>query len=779
VKHLLEHDNYHKDDSLRESFRRSCIIAAKSREVALLILDKGFDIHGASGKEGKTLLMDVRTPEVVDTLIDKGARLEDTDDQGRTALMLATTAEMVKLLIDRGAKLEAKDQQGRTALMAALEYDEESEPIARVLIERGANIEARDKEGRSILTTAIWKGRLALLKLLINNGVNVSAIDDRGRNAFHHLTSDKRRNYEYRPHRQSGRKQTQQDRDQEIIDILLRSKVDPSATDRHDRTCIHWAAGNGNSGLLKLLLKTGKFNINAVERRRKTPLHLAAASSCIIDKPILGKDGKVKNPSPNGHFHTMLVLLDHGASVTAQSDGDWTPLHNACWNNADSRETVGVLLRHVHGAERHSKNRNGRTPLHIAAHAGNLRVVDYLLKRRDVKRHERDIFGNTPLLYAASLPQKSPEDRKKRDAVMDLLASWNNAGVLSSEAREASKLFQATIVDFEASDKGSTPRPGGHAPKKVSVFDLLYNPRVGNQHVSTQANDGSENFRWIHLPANNVSWCLDLIADYFISNRASDVSSFKALERSFNHQHRGSRRHSHYMTPLCQTVIRSGHGDQRTLATEIELQRGMSQESTLTDEHSESPFRPDSMQGILGIDSNILTNSPRLLAKDGIHQPPVSLEPRREVKPKSSTEEVSISDAYLFMPYIYYETQEHRDKMVCTYEGWQEVQDCNPKIAGTAHIHAIQKNTNQRDLSSPTTDKHDLLFRAHCKTPETPLHIRRTLDQFFYHNIDTSERDKDQVLHRYQGVVQKIEPHLHKVLMVDQLWMVSMLANNV
>ncbi|KAL4880134.1 hypothetical protein BJY04DRAFT_191763 [Aspergillus karnatakaensis] len=66
----------------------------------------------------------------------------------------------------------------------------------------------------------------------------------------------------------------------------------------------------------------------------------------------------------------------------------------------------------------------------------------------------------------------------------------------------------------------------------------------------------------------------------------------------------------------------------------------------------------------------------------------------------------------------------------------------------------------------PTRD--ELLLRAHLTSSTTSLHIRRTLDQFFYPNIDTHSRDKDQVVYRYQRNGETPDP---KLFMVDQLWM--------
>lgn len=54
---------------------------------------------------------------------------------------------------------------------------------------------------------------------------------------------------------------------------------------------------------------------------------------------------------------------------------------------------------------------------------------------------------------------------------------------------------------------------------------------------------------------------------------------------------------------------------------------------------------------------------------------------------------------------------------------------------------------------------------------DLPLHIRRTLDQYYFVALDnTSERDKDQVV--YRGTTSKDSRDFNRrVIMVDQLWM--------
>jgi Mg2+ and Co2+ transporter CorA len=65
-----------------------------------------------------------------------------------------------------------------------------------------------------------------------------------------------------------------------------------------------------------------------------------------------------------------------------------------------------------------------------------------------------------------------------------------------------------------------------------------------------------------------------------------------------------------------------------------------------------------------------------------------------------------------------------------------------------------------------------MLIRAYLTTSAVSLHVRRTLDQSFYHNIDTQSRDTDQVVYRYQTRSKPEEADMDpKIFMVDQLWM--------
>ena len=126
-----------------------------------------------------------------------------------------------------------------------------------------------------------------------------------------------------------------------------------------------------------------RANVNAIEIRQKTALHLAIAH---------GRDDIIE------------LLLVHGADVGAKSDGSWTPLHNACQQG--SVKVLKILM--AAGADVNAKLLTGMTPLHVAAQAGHFDIVKCLLERKDVKRAAKDNSGITPFLRAA-LSKSTPQ----------------------------------------------------------------------------------------------------------------------------------------------------------------------------------------------------------------------------------------------------------------------------------------------------------------------------------------------------------------------------------
>lgn len=132
-----------------------------------------------------------------------------------------------------------------------------------------------------------------MVELLLARGAHVDEVDYKRRNVLHNIAAGSREE------RISGPLGL------DIVGHLLQAGVDVDATDELGRTALHWSTVTDNMELMKLLLNTRfggaspQARTNAVDKRMKTPLHLAAAFS---------------------RRHLAEVLLQHGANVHAMYD---------------------------------------------------------------------------------------------------------------------------------------------------------------------------------------------------------------------------------------------------------------------------------------------------------------------------------------------------------------------------------------------------------------------------------------------------------------------------
>jgi hypothetical protein len=114
------------------------------------------------------------------------------------------------------------------------------------------------------------------------------------------------------------------------------------------------------------------------------------------------------------------------------------------------------------------------------------------LTRPDVNIAVKDGFDRTPMLCAAE---------KYHADIVQLLSPARTANRLSPLEEKACKAFEATVVDFGQFEKKQLV-------SKHSVYDLLYgwNAEYDKPRVSTLTKNihYKPDFRWIHLPANNV-----------------------------------------------------------------------------------------------------------------------------------------------------------------------------------------------------------------------------------------------------------------------------------
>ncbi|EME48524.1 hypothetical protein DOTSEDRAFT_162092 [Dothistroma septosporum NZE10] len=473
-------------------------------------------------------------------------------------------------------------------------------------------------------------------------------------------------------------------------------------------------------------------------------------------------------------------LLENGANPDYASANKPASLLRAA--DFGRKDIAEALIDH--GANLEAGDKKGRTALMTAAYRGQLDMVKLLIARG---------------------AQIETRDHRHRNVLHNL-----------------------------AADKGLVRKVMQNPP---TIHDLLYakNPGRGMEHLWTTMPKKMKatSLRWIHLPVNNVAWCDALLKKRFIEEEVADVDGYKALETSFNHQHRGHHHHSRFMRPMCQVVRRTaGDDDQGLLASAgppsqskrnsrsalTAVQEVVSPgavETAPTKQDGDQPIMPhlqrqDSPPAISGAESGngqrLSTNvqrpqSPRTYSTSTAATiPPAGTGKQRgkpakpQTKRQETTSTVSASDSggnvqangqsttpaskpktakrptpgrvsrsstnattdrvanscnlFMFMPYLHFETHARRKEMQ----------------------RALEHPDHLRGLSI-NAEADEVLIRAHLSKSSSFLHVRRTLDQFFYHNIDTRYRDEDQVVFRFQRDLRNAPDPDPKIFMVDQLWM--------
>ena len=159
------------------------------------------------------------------------------------------------------------------------------------------------------------------------------------------------------------------------------------------RTLLHAASADGLVDVTKWLLDIGA-DANAQTESRRTPLYFAAMNGHselvqILLRHGVDVDAPLHEASSGGDIDFLRLLINHGANVNAQDKSQSTPLHYS--RNA---ETVQLLIDH--GADIHARDESRSTPLHLASSRLNAETVQLLIKNgADV--NARDQSQSTPL----------------------------------------------------------------------------------------------------------------------------------------------------------------------------------------------------------------------------------------------------------------------------------------------------------------------------------------------------------------------------------------------
>ena len=732
---------YNAELEAKDSAGRTALMHAAMNgqaEAVRTLLDKGADIgaldrqkrstviHAASGSHGDTLAV----------LLQHGADPEHVDDTGKTACMYAAfnnDPPVLTLLLSHMSHVvspRAFDKDGRSVLdyaianeKAALQDRKATEEDKRVALQDKKEVLAMLLEGRfgvrqnkhsmQAIRRAALGGQNEILTILIAHKANVNATDENGRTALHSLASDTAKNPLW---------------DEQTVTVLLEAgldvfKIDHDRATSRRRTALQWAAATGRQVVAKAILrdmKVGfvKAHVNSASSRGKTAMHLAAQ---------------------HNHADMIRLLRNHNATVDPRSEGDWTPLLIAA--KSGHFEALEALLGASEPANINARTSSGMTSLHWAAENGHTSVVRRILQDDASWKNPKDTFDTTPLSRAY---------RRGHKAIVELFKDCLFT-LPCGDAGYACDQFTASVVDFFLAR-------GEHDPpqvRRMPVRHILYDrdPKTKDKFaITTRLDDiqkGAPSFRWIHLPANNLAWAEVLITKMIVEDGPIDVSGFQSMLRIFGQQqHRGSKVHSRFMRPLCQL-----HGSStsprhaRAPAFSLTEPGPLTRESTTTFDESPLPNRR------LNVPAASMLATPATPPHSAIGSPTPS--PQDSAPPSNPNQlekpPVPAEVGVLFMPYLHWETDSNRQCMRDT-------------------VYEVMGTRSKRYSSS--NGKDTCLIRGYLRH-STDLHLRRTLDQFRHHSINTDNRDRDQVVYRHHVRTSEAMTATDcnpKIFMVDQMW---------
>ncbi|XP_048864575.1 ankyrin-3-like isoform X1 [Brienomyrus brachyistius] len=178
----------------------------------------------------------------------------------------------------------------------------------------------------------------------------------------------------------------------EIVAELLKLGADVDAATKKGNTALHIASLAGQTEVVKELVKSGT-NVNAQSQNGFTPLYMAAQENHLEVVQFLLENGSSQSIATEDGFTPLAVALQQGhdqvVSLLLENDTKGKvrlpALHIAA--RKDDTKAAALLLQNDHNADVESKmmvNRtteSGFTPLHIAAHYGNINVATLLLNR--------------------------------------------------------------------------------------------------------------------------------------------------------------------------------------------------------------------------------------------------------------------------------------------------------------------------------------------------------------------------------------------------------------
>ena len=314
------------------SLVRAIKISDADRVRTLMYANVDVNEKNYAGITPLTIAAEKGNMEIIKMLVDDGkALVNEASSYGITPIIAAAAAgqeEAVAYLVNHGADVTAKDDLGKTALIYAITIDNPN-LIANLIQLDNKAVNLPDNSGNTPLIYAAQNGLNDNVKILLANGANP----------------------DYR---------------------------NPAT----GLSALSAAAAEGQSNTIRLLVRTGKADVNIADLSGRTPIFYAVEQN---------------------QEDALRTLLSLGANVNAQDHNGVTALMRASAKNR--QDCVNILLKQK-GVDPNLKDFQDRTAIIYSVYAEELAPAQALLKA-GADLNVRDSSQNTPLMSAV----KAKNDR--------------------------------------------------------------------------------------------------------------------------------------------------------------------------------------------------------------------------------------------------------------------------------------------------------------------------------------------------------------------------------
>lgn len=415
---------------------------------------KQFPLHEACRKGD---LLTVRQ------LIEDGSKVsEKTNKKLATPLHCACETgriEVVEYLISRKADSTARDADGNTPLAAAVIFKKFD--VMRLLVTAGADVACLYTGDKSCFFGAAKSGDLENMEVLVGLGVPVDASDSSNQTALYLACVDNRAN---------------------IVQYLLSKGANMNIQSiSRGWTALIFACANGRTEIAKMLIEagadwklpshSGSLPIHAASSHGHTEI-VSALAKVGADLSAKAGDGDlpIHTAACQGYEKMLSLLVRFGVDVNAVDGSGNTPLITASRNI--SAECVKCLIS-AGAIVNFANTMDGVTALHKAVTKKQLKVVEALCEA-GADKTARNGHGDTPLHLAAKALELP--------ILEYLLSGCTAVNIINSEGQTV--LFMATIYDEEGEEEGEEEGRGDEAEEEEElVRSLRPEDKKGNGNV--------------------------------------------------------------------------------------------------------------------------------------------------------------------------------------------------------------------------------------------------------------------------------------------------------